>query len=564
MADNNVFAALAHKRYFGLHILICLFMRRFRFAAILIALIGSGPVSAQFFLNGSALAYSDSCYQLTPAVNWMVGSIWNPNKIDLRQDFDLVMEVFLGCTDLNGADGMVFGLQPVSTSIGQAGGGIGFGGVAPSLGVEIDTYQNFELGDPAADHIAIMRNGAISHTGPGNLAGPIQARAASSDIENCRFYDLRISWDASARRFDVYFDCQLRLTYTGDIINTIFGGDPFVFWGFTSATGGGNNDHRVCFSYTTFLDRLQDVVVCPGGQVQLRATGGIGYEWTPAAGLSNPNIANPLAAPATTTTYQVRITDACNRPFTDDVKITVAGNPVFFDLGPDTTICDGAAYLLDASTPTATYAWSTGAATPTLSVTTPGEYSVTVTRTDTVCTAEDVVNLNVRPLPELELGRDTSLCEGQSIRLGAVFPEAVATWQDGSQADSFLITAPGRYRAVLEHPCGIIADDLEATYENCREVYLPNAFSPNDDGVNDRFYPQDGGDVQEIVSLTVYDRWGGMVFQRQNFVANESGLGWKGDHRGRPLGPGVYLWVMHVRFRDGYSEERTGEVMLVQ
>ena len=111
--------------------------------------------SGQFFLNGDATMLNDSCFQLTSETNWQVGSIWNPDKIDLRRSFDLVMEVFPGCDD-EGADGLVFGLQPISTSIGTSGEDLGFGGVVPSLGVEIDTYFNGNKGDPEFDHLAII------------------------------------------------------------------------------------------------------------------------------------------------------------------------------------------------------------------------------------------------------------------------------------------------------------------------------------------------------------------------------------------------------------------------
>jgi hypothetical protein len=87
---------------------------------------------------------------LTPETNFVAGSIWNGTKISLLQSFDVVARVYLGCKDVNGADGMVFGFQPISTSIGTAGGGMGFANIVPSIGIEIDTYQNTDFGDPSA------------------------------------------------------------------------------------------------------------------------------------------------------------------------------------------------------------------------------------------------------------------------------------------------------------------------------------------------------------------------------------------------------------------------------
>lgn len=180
-------------------------MRHVPFVIFLFTLLFFAPqkAEAQFIVNGSAMQTLDTCWTLTTAQNNLVGSIWNEVKIDLNQSFQVLMQLNFGSKDANGADGIVFGFQPVSTSVGQVGEGIGFQGVVPSLGIEFDTWQNFNLGDPE------------------------------------------------------------------------------VFWGFTSATGGANNLHQVCLAYTTFLDGFEDVVICPGGQLQLDVGGGIAYKWTP-------------------------------------------------------------------------------------------------------------------------------------------------------------------------------------------------------------------------------------------------------------------------------------------
>ena len=264
---------------------------------------------APFYLNGSAIASNDSCYQLTSDVNWQVGSIWNGEKVNLNESFLVAVNLFLGCKDEDGADGIVFGLQPLNTSIGTAGGDMGFGDVEPSLGVEFDNFQNVDYGDPIFDHIAIVRDGRMQHNIPGGtLAGPVQANVNNPNVEDCAYHKMEVAWDANTQTLSVFFDCELRLSYTGDIVNEIFSGDPLVFWGFTSATGGLNNIREICFSYTTFLDELADQTLCPGSAIQLEAIGGTSYQWSPSEGLSDPNIANPIASPAETTLYTVEIT----------------------------------------------------------------------------------------------------------------------------------------------------------------------------------------------------------------------------------------------------------------
>ncbi len=523
-------------------------------------------VTAQsFFLNGSAIQITDTCWQLTPDLLEQTGSIWNAEKVSLNESFEVLMSMYFGCKDADGADGIVFGLQPLNTSIGVAGEGIGFQGVAPSLGIEFDTYQNNNLNDPAYDHIAIVRNGDMNHASANTLAGPVQARPANPNIEDCQWHTLRVTWDAAKKQLDIWFDCELRLSWNGDLVNDIFGGDPEVFWGFTSATGGLSNLHQVCFSYTTFLDGFEDVVICPGGQFQMQLSGGQRYHWEPAYGLSNPDIANPVASPDTTTTYFVEVLDDCNIPFYDTITIFVDGDTVFFDLGPDTTACENSGYLLDATsfgTDTVTYQWNTGETTPTLAPSTSGIYSVTVT-IDQYCVADDRVHVEVVPVPRLPVWQPRLACLGDTVVLDGTSPgNPEYRWQDGPTGPVRAITEPGVYVLSAANRCGSDHAVAEIGFEDCRQVYFPNAFSPNDDGFNDAFYPQDNGDVVEVRSLRIFDRWGELVFEAAPMPANDPARGWHGQWRGRPAPPGTYVWMAEVRFRDGYETTISGTVTL--
>ncbi len=200
--------------------------------------------SSQYILNGSAQKNSCNCYTLTQAVQTQSGSVWNGTKISLNNSFDFWFNVFLGCNDAEGADGIVFMLQPISTSVGAAGGGMGFDGVSPSIGITLDTWQNYTLNDPPYDHISIQANGNVTHGS--DLAGPVEISASSSNVEDCQWHTLRISWDANTKWLRTYFDGILRLEKQVDLINTIFNGDPSVYWGFSGATGGKVNLQQFC------------------------------------------------------------------------------------------------------------------------------------------------------------------------------------------------------------------------------------------------------------------------------------------------------------------------------
>src|SRR5215467_12530544 len=202
-----------------------------------------------YVLNGSAHQVNCHCYTLTDEVNNEVGSVWNKYKIDLTQSFDFKFTVFLGCKDEDGADGIAFVLQPVSTSIGTDGQGLGFAGVSPSIGIIIDTWQNPDYGDPSYDHIGIYKNGDINNYDTNRLAGPFGLLSTATNIEDCQWHDFEIIWDAPNKSLSgLIGGIKFVQLNNVDIVNDIFKGDPNVYWGFTGSTGGANNRQGFCTS----------------------------------------------------------------------------------------------------------------------------------------------------------------------------------------------------------------------------------------------------------------------------------------------------------------------------
>ena len=235
--------------------------------AALYLLVASIPSrsAAQYILNGSATQNSCNCYTLTPAQFTQSGSVWNSNKINLNNSFDFNFNVFLGCQDANGADGIVFILQPISTSLGSSGEGMGFQGISPSIGIALDTWQNLNNNDPVFDHISIQANGVVTHGT--DLAGPVQASETNTNIEDCAWHNFRIKWNANALSLEIFFDGVLRLSFTGNLVSTYFNGDPNVYWGFTGATGGAHNLQQFCTALDPAFSIAPNDAVCFGTPV---------------------------------------------------------------------------------------------------------------------------------------------------------------------------------------------------------------------------------------------------------------------------------------------------------
>lgn len=225
----------------------------------------------------SSMAQGDpnaTCFILTPPLGEQKGAVWNNTPINLSSSFELNTRMYFGATD-GGADGIAFVLQQAGTSyIGRAGAGIGYGrepwdvpGPVPSFIIEFDTYFN-EFGtvyDPTPlDHVGFQKNSSTSHTSMlYSYVSPDQlktAEALNANIEDNQWHDVKFTWNATTKTMTAVVTLSpgvtQTFTYTGDIVNTIFGGNPLVYWGFTAATGGGGgtvvsyNEHKVCIVTT--------------------------------------------------------------------------------------------------------------------------------------------------------------------------------------------------------------------------------------------------------------------------------------------------------------------------
>jgi len=212
---------------------------------------GVGQVDpADFNLTGTAASQGGGCFRLTQAAAGQSGSLWYRQRITLAADFEVRGTVYLGASDA-GADGVAFVVQAQSNTLGGNGGGMGYAGLAPSVAVEMDTYQNTDNADPAFDHVSLMRNGVVDHSASGNLQGPFELLPGQGNVEDGVSREVRVVWTAATRRFQFYFNNVLKIDQVVDLVTTVFGGDPNVYWGFTGSTGGFFNEQRICLTQVT-------------------------------------------------------------------------------------------------------------------------------------------------------------------------------------------------------------------------------------------------------------------------------------------------------------------------
>lgn len=191
------------------------------------------------------------------------------------------------------------------------------------------------------------------------------------------------------------------------------------------------------------------------------------------------------------------------------------------------------------------------------------------------CGMEQEVVVPAAPVWSLELGRDTSIRLGTAIRLqaqGQWPPNALLNWNpsEGLDCDTCaeVSAAPvrnTRYELVISIAPGCeLRDALTIRTDTRTRVFVPGAFSPNGDGVNDRLSVFSDDGVALVQRFIVFDRWGAQVFEQRNFAPNDPANGWDGFVRQQAAHAGVYVWhIEWLRF-DGETERLSGESLLLR
>ena len=313
---------------------------------------------------------------------------------------------------------------------------------------------------------------------------------------------------------------------------------------------------RICFDNCTAVNNLQNA----DAQTVL---------WT---FTNTPNTTSNQAVPPTicfTETGMQYITQTvafgqCSETHTDSIDVLPLPRP---DLGSDLEICEGETVNLAPPDQTeVTYTWSTGATDPQIEVQTAGIYSVTVA--NALCSRADTLTVRYTAAapPDLDLPPDTLLCarELPFVLAPDLSDTDAFTWLDPTTGDTrtdsiFTVTAGGDYLLQVEQDGCLYDYYVEITTRDCAaHIYIPNAFSPNNDGINDIFTAY--GENFRLTRLRIFDRWGGLYFSKKG-----ENIAWDGAGRGRLAETGVYVYVAEwVNDVTGETGVLSGDVTVVE
>jgi gliding motility-associated-like protein len=308
---------------------------------------------------------------------------------------------------------------------------------------------------------------------------------------------------------------------------------------------------------TVTLAARPDTVICLTDPVQIGVnSNGLLYSWTPSATLNNPNAKNPIATPLANTTYRVTATiGRCSA--SDQLSVRVVPYPGS-NAGTDTVICFNTAAQLNGSIVGSSYSWSPVASLNNFRILNPVARPTVTTRyiltvRDTLgCpkSGRDTVLVIVQPKVNAFAGRDTVVVVGQPLQLnasgGISYSWSPPTGLSATNIGNPISLLDGsidsiRYRVLVsdENGCTDSASILVRVFQTNPTIFVPTAFTPNNDGKNDLFRIVSVG-MKKINYFRIFNRWGQLVFS-----TTTDSKGWDGKINGKDQSAATYVWIVY-------------------
>ena len=304
------------------------------------------------------------------------------------------------------------------------------------------------------------------------------------------------------------------------------------------------------------------------GTISLSVTGGTpaSYVW-----LDQNNkliTTTPVFDQAAPGRYNVQITDTKGcKAILDSINVGLDSTG-FARLVPDTLKCAGLTVVLaplSGDVPGNTYQWSTGASTPTISVTQPGSYGLVVRNTFTGCVGRSQTQVGDRPAPQFTLTSPVSLCEGDQGKTQIAANGATGLrylWLNRNDTTrTITVERAGDYGVRVTNPLGCTAVGVARVLNLCEpRVNIPDAFTPNSDNVNDvlQIFTAYVTDYE----FRVYNRWGEVIF-----VSTNPEQKWDGTYKGIAYPPMLYPYIVTYKsesFPERARVVKRGTVMVIR
>jgi len=319
--------------------------------------------------------------------------------------------------------------------------------------------------------------------------------------------------------------------------------------------------------------------VCLGKSVQLNATGATDYYWSPADSLSCSNCANPVVTPSTNARYAVRGVSSFGCEAFDSILLTVI-RPFQMLISPNDTLCIGESTNLAANGANS-YLWSppqglsrTDIANPTARPNVTTNYRVIGYDGHNCFTDTSFVKVTVGPRPTLDLGPNLNLTTGTVVTFKPVYQNGpIINWSWTPAAGLSCTNCPNPTTSVTDNiyyilsitnSFGCIVRDtiFISTFCKSAQVFIPNAFTPDGDGLNDILMVRGNGIF--VKTFRIFNRWGELVFERTNFNPNDTKFGWDGKVRGIPATPDVFVYTAEIICDNGIIYTYKGNTTLLK
>lgn len=303
-----------------------------------------------------------------------------------------------------------------------------------------------------------------------------------------------------------------------------------------------------------------DTSICSGGSIEIgdSVTSGYQYSWTPAGLVDDATNPNPIATITTDTELIVTVTDTWTGCSTTDTVLLTSNPLPLFDFGAGIILCNGATQVLDPGVG-GTVVWQDGSTNPTFTVTLPGTYYATVT-TGLLCEAFDTIVVTTATLPEIDLGDDFLICEGESTVISPLSVETgLYTWNTGNTQPALLVTEFGEYILSYSNGCGIAVDSITIGDLECDcFVYIPNTFTPDSDEFNQTFKCKYSCEFYSY-QMNIYNRWGEVVF-----TTFDPDGGWDATYNGGLVQSGTYTYTVIYQKDNGVEKHIEGHVNVLR